>query len=307
MQQGPFDLSNIKCHVPTGCCPLDPCKVTLEDFICAVRTLLPEGPLFSPAIAGAPLPEPPGSPGVGCLPVGCAPVCDGTAVPEETCTSTPQQMQINLTDSFAATAFTALEAYCCMLRELDPCTATSTVDRWLQRYGVPQGACDPVWSTELKQLLLCLLSRISNNFVLNKKNLEAVAAYFGVEVKIYTAGDFNCGGIPGLWTLGRGRFRGGTPTPCAPLDSCEGSDPLGPLPASLSLFPPCATLPSIDVVACQAETVVPANCLLPGAGGTVQPSAPLYDAFFWLMERVVPMNVDICFYRCEDTPCGEIV
>lgn len=307
MQQGPFDQSNVKCYEPVGCCPLDPCKVTEDDFICAVRTLLPEGPVFNPALASEPPPDPPPVPGVGCFTVGCTPVCDGSAIVEEACTDTPQQMQINTIDSYAATAFTALQAYCCMLKELDPCTAVTTVDRWLERYGVRRSACDPTWSDELKSLLLCLLSRLSNNFVLNKKNLESIAAYFGVEVKIYNAGDFNCSGIPGMWTLDRQRERGGTPTGCAPVDSCDTGEVIGPLPSLVPLARSCATLPSIDIVACQAETVVPTNCLLPGTGGLVEPSAPLYDAFFWLMERVVPSNADICFYRCEDTPCGEIV
>lgn len=307
MQQGPFDLSNVKCYEPEGCCPLDPCKITQDDLICAIRTLLPEGPVFNPAIAGGPLTPQPAPPGVGCFTAGCGTVCDGAEVPVETCTDSPQQMQINTVDVFAATAFTAIQAFCCMLKELDPCTSVTTVERWLERYGVLRSACDPTWSPELKSMILCLMSRLSNNFILNKKSLEALAAYFGVTVQIYNAGDFNCDGVPGMWTLDRGRIRGGTPTGCAPVDACAGGGVIGPLPSLVPLQQACVTLPSIDVVVCQAETVVPSNCLLPGTGGPVQPSTELYDAFFWLMDRIMPMNADICFYRCEDTPCGEIV
>lgn len=345
MQQGPFDLSNVKCYEPEGCCPLDPCKITQDDLICAIRTLLPEGPVFNPAIAGDPLTPTPTPPGVGCFTAGCGVVCDGAEVPVETCTDTPQQMQINTVDVFAATAYTAIQAFCCMLKELDPCTAVTTVERWLERYGVLRSECDAEWSDDLKKLILCLLPKLSNNFVLNKRNLESLAAYFGVAVKIYNAGDFNCSGIPGMWTLDRGRVRGGTPTGCAPIDSCDLNDryryllgkeldgyhyiltgltesgsvsleglyeagpqaPIIPPSTTVAAFGPCATLPAIDVVVCQAETVVPSNCLLPGTGGPVQPSTELYDAFFWLMDRIMPMNADICFYRCEDTPCGEIV
>jgi len=345
MQQGPFDISNVKCYEPVGCCPLDPCKVTKEDFICAVRTLLPEGPLFNPAIAGDPLPEPVGTLGVGCLTVGCQPVCGEGAIPDPGCTDTPQQMQINMVDVYASTAFTSLEAYCCMLKELDPCTAVNTVDRWLERYGVLRTECDPEWTPEIKSLLLCMLSRVSNNFVLNKRNLDALAAYFAVKVTIYTPGDFNCGPEIGGWTLYRGRSQGGTPTGCRVEDACDGSyQYLLGLNDSLTYerllgsngflylplqgrgdespveekFPSerasqsfvrwgsaCVTLPSIDLVVCQAETVVPANCLLPGAEGPVEPSADLYEAFLWLLNRLVGLNVDICIYRCDDAPCLE--
>lgn len=345
MQQGPFDLSNVKCYAPEGCCPPDPCAITKEDLICAIRTLLPEGPVFNPAIAGDPLTPSPSPPGVGCFPVGCSVVCDGAEVPNEPCTDTPQQMQINTVDVFAATTYTALQAYCCMLRELDPCTAVNTVDRWLERYGVLRSPCDAEWSADLKSMILCLISKLSNNFVLNKRNLESLAAYFGVTVKIYNAGDFNCDGIPGMWTLDRGRTRGGTPTGCAPVDICGTEDrhryllgkesdgyhyiltgltesgrvnleglyegvpsvPITPPPVTVAAFGSCVTLPGIDIVVCQAETIVPDNCLLPGTGRTVQPTAELYDAFFWLIEYILPVNVDLCFYRCEDTPCGENV
>lgn len=305
MQQGPFDLSNVKCYEPVGCCPLDPCMVTLEAFICAVRALLPEGPVFNPAIIAAPLPVPPDPIGVGCFTVGCEPVCGSNEIADPACTDDPQQMQINLVDAFAATAYTSLEAYCCMLKELDPCTAINTVDRWLERYGVLPTECDTAWSVEIKALLLCMLSRVSNDFVLNKRNLDALAAYFAVEVRILTPGDFNCGPMVGGWTLYRGRERGGTPIGCVPVDACTDEERLTPLPSFVRWGSACVTLPSIDLVVCQAETVVPANCLLPGTEGPRQPSAELYEAFLWLLNRLIGVNVDICVYRCDDMPCLE--
>lgn len=305
-QKNPFDTANIQCYVPTGCCVLDPCKVTVEDFICAIRSLLPEGPLFTTTLPGAPPPTPPAPPGVGCYTVGCTVVCDGLEILDPQCTNDPQHMQINLTDVYAATAFTAVEALCDMLRELDPCTADTTVDCWLARYGVRFGDCDPVWGADTKKLLLCLLAKLSHGYVLNKATLDAVAAYFGVVARIFNAGDFNCTGIPGRWTLGRSR-RNGTPVACIPVDSCDpDSEVLPPGPQPLTFNPPCTIPPTIDIVICQAETAVPGNCLLPGVGYTVAPSAELFDAFEWLLKRMLSRGVDICVYRCEDAPCLEI-
>lgn len=340
MQNGPFDYSNVKCYVPTGCCPIDPCKVSLDDFICAVRALLPPGAVFNTTAAPIEPPVPVLPPGVGCITVGCDPVC-GAPVPDPECDNDPRAPQLAIVDAFAATSFTAVEALCCMLVELDPCTAQSTVDRWLARYGVPQGACDPTWSIEVKALLLCMLSKVSHNFVLNKKNLDALGSYFGVNVRIFNSGEFNCGGLPGLFTLARTRGVC-TPSetlPCTTLYSpLIGRDSAGLYQyllgkkddgtygrlvngfendysdiimelrrknSSIKFNPPCAPPPSLDLVVCQTETTVLSNCLLPGPGYTVTPTQELYEAFLWLLNRLISAGTDICIYRCEDVPCLE--
>jgi hypothetical protein len=303
MQQGPFDLSNIKCYAPVGCCPLDPCKVTQEEFICAVRTLLPEGPMFNTALSGvAPPPDP--VTGVGCFTVGCTPVCDTDLPGDDTnCNDNPVAFHMIMVDAYAAAAYRTLEAQCCALRELDPCTAEVTVDRWLERYGVPQGECDPVWTAPTKKLILCLLSKLSNGFILNKLGLESLAAYFGVKTWIYNAGDFNCDHVPGIWTLGRRRC---LPSGSSwPITDC--SLPVAPRGTpQVKWGGACSTGPAIDIVVCQAETWVPDNCLVPGTGATVTPTEELYSAFQWLLSRLLSANTNICVYRCEDVPCLEI-
>lgn len=301
-QQGPFDYSNIQCYQDTGCCLLDPCRFTLSAFIYAVRSLLPQGPLFNNSISNdAPLF--PVAPGVGCETVGCDTLCDGNEITEDSCTSNPQHAQMNLVDAYAFTAFSSITALCDMLKELDPCTANLTVDCWLARYGVEFTDCDEVWGADTKKLLLCLLSKLANNFVLNKRSLDSLASYFGVEARIYTAGDINCPALPGAWTLGRGR---GTPIGCAPLDSCDpDSPPAGPFPQTLRLSGNCFQLPSIDIVICRAETVVEPNCLLPDTGGPVSPTSELYAAFEWLLGKLLPAGSDICVYRCDAAPCLE--
>lgn len=302
MQHGPFDFSNVKCYVPTGCCPVSPCAITEDDFICAVRALLPPGEVFNTTKAPIEPPDPVPAPGVGCFTVGCDPVC-GSPINDPECADNPPASQLGIVDAFAATSFGVIEALCCALRELDPCTAQTTVDRWLARYGVPQGSCDPSWSTKVRALILCLLAKISHNFVLNRKNLDGVASYFGVEVSIFTAGELNCGtGLPGLITLARApRYSRG----CGGVPACGG----GPVPdlrqLTLQWGGACATPPSLDLVVCQAETTVLSNCLLPGPGYTVEPSQELYEAFLWLLDRLISAGTDICVYRCEDVPCME--
>lgn len=302
MQNGPFDTSNVKCYVPTGCCPVSACAITLDDFMCAVRALLPEGEVFNTTKADTQPPTPTPPVGVGCFTVGCDPVC-GENVEQPLCDDTTPAPQLAIVDAFAATSYGVVERLCCMLAELDPCTAVTTVDRWLARYGVPLGACDPSWSDEVKSLLVCIMSRISHNFVLNKANLTALGTYFGVVTTIYNAGQINCGGgMPGLITLARApRFSRG----CADVGGC-GDAPVPDLrQKTVTWGAPCTVPPSIDLVVCRAETVVAENCLLPGAGYTVTPTQELYDAFLWLLDKLISAGTDICVYRCEDVPCLE--
>lgn len=305
MQQGPFDFSNVKCYEKTGCCPVSPCDISLDDFICSVRALLPPGEVFNTTAprTSASVTQ---APGVGCFTVGCAPVC-GESIDDPACDDEPPAPQIGMVDAFAATAYTAVEALCCMLKELDPCTAQTTVERWLARYGVPPSACAPTWSDETKALLLCLLAKVSHNFVLNKRNLDALAAYFGTTVSIFDAGDLNCGGLPGLFTFYRrlGQCTPRSTLPCVEGDASEIIVNMRAKNFRVQFDSACKPPPPIDLVVCQQETHVETNCLLPGAGYTVTPTQELYDAFLWLLDRLVSSGVNICVYRCEDVPCLE--
>src|SRR3954454_3110851 len=131
-----MDVPGIACHTPDGCgCGPDPCAISLEDFICAVRQLLPEGEPYRPSKApgttpvqnsGATVicddtPNVVGSPGCAgeqLIVGGCwgddRPVACGE---EETAP------QLAVIDSFAAVLYGFVQALCKALCELDQCCA----------------------------------------------------------------------------------------------------------------------------------------------------------------------------------------
>lgn len=301
-QNSPFDYRNVKCYRPEGCCPISPDKISLDEFLCAVRALLPPGTVFNHTLPARDPVQTITGVGAGCARVGCEQVVFGSCCETDPdCTSNPQYAQVNVVDVFAATAYSVMQQIYATYLESDPCTATLTIDKWLDRYGFPSGPCAPQWSTETKKLVLCLLQQLQGGYVLNKQTLDSVAAYFGVCITLRTPGDFNCGDNSMIngWTLGRDYPRAER---CLSVNSCDpDSPPLPPSPARLVFTGRCdVSRVAIDIITCKCPTVVPANCLLPGSGGPVEPSDELYEAFHWLLQQMLPRGPDICVLRCED-------
>src|SRR5215471_13142676 len=68
---GPDD-PGIACYVPDGCCGPDICLLGLDDFICQIRSLLPEGEIFNNTKKTVREPaQNYGAITVGCARVGC--------------------------------------------------------------------------------------------------------------------------------------------------------------------------------------------------------------------------------------------
>jgi PKD repeat protein len=53
------DVPDIHCYVPDGCCGPDICLIGLEDLICQIRSLLPEGEIFNTTLKPQKEPTPP--------------------------------------------------------------------------------------------------------------------------------------------------------------------------------------------------------------------------------------------------------
>jgi len=293
-QSGP-DVPMIQCYIPDGCCGPSPCDIGEADFVCAIRSLLPEGDLWNttlPTLA----PEV-GTSGVGAMTVGCSRVgceqlvfgscCEAAAIPCDTAKVAPQLAVI---DSFAATAYFALQALCATLIELDPCTAQRSVRCWGARYGlVSADLCEPKWSNDVLSALLCETIRL-RGAVINWETLQILAARFGAEISISAAGDFNCGPI-GWWTMARDIVA------CPQEETCPpGTEPdpfAGPW---MRLVPACVGPPdSLNIVLAPADITSPENCNLPSV------SAPhdeeMYAALKWLLPRILPPQILWCIYE----------
>src|SRR5262245_60730230 len=116
------DVAGIKCYTPDGCCGPSPCDVTLEQFICQVRSLLPEGDIYN-ATRIATNPDA-ATANKGAITVGCAEVGDeqlvfgGCCGDDVSCAvGEPIAPQLAVVDSYSAVAYEAVVALCAMLRE----------------------------------------------------------------------------------------------------------------------------------------------------------------------------------------------
>src|SRR5262245_60146154 len=99
------DVAEIQCYTPDGCCAPSPCGVTEDEFLCAVRALLPEGDIFNNTKhAQLVPPRNVGAGTIGCANVGCEQLVIGGCCEDEPipCTDTPYAPQLAVVDSFSA-------------------------------------------------------------------------------------------------------------------------------------------------------------------------------------------------------------
>jgi hypothetical protein len=313
------DIPAIYCHQPEGCCGADVCGVTEEEFVCAIRALLPEGEVWNNTrkyrpsyehsaasmigcsniecgqlIDGGPAANR-GTTMVGCAMVGCEQLVWGGCCDDEIpCEDEPPQApQLAVVDAFAATAYGVLRALCDMLRELDPCTARQTIKRWAARMGIVYpDPCAPGWSDEMLTILICLFPRLRFE-VWNQEALQRLAAFFGVCIKLYEPGKFNCDYGPAQgwagWTLARDR------PACPPPQA-------GPL---IRMVSTCYKPPSaINIVLCQPACInLPPNCNLPVRPSVWPRPNELLEAFKYVLGLVLPGNVPVCLYDCDGGQC----
>lgn len=297
------DVPAIHCRPPDGCCGPNVCAVTEEEFVCAIRALLPEGEPWNNTRAYTPSRGPAtGATTVGCAEVGCEQMvfggcCDTPAIPCED--EPPLAPQLAVVDAFAAVAYSAVQALCAILRELDPCTAEETLHRWAERLGIEHpDQCGPGWSDEMLALLVCLFARLRFE-VWTFAALQRLAALFGVCVTLREAGRFNCDGpAAGWWTMAR------THTPCPPRQTCP-PGPIPALPGLLALTPACQEPPlSLNIVVCPPACVeLPPNCNAPPSTQPPLDPAELREAFKRLMPQLLPRNALFCVYDCNPADC----
>lgn len=299
-QAGP-DVPPIQCYVPDGCCGPSPCQISEDQFICAVRSLLPEGDLYNTTLPNL-APETQvagiGAMTVGCSKVGCEQMvfgscCEAAAIP---CDAEHVAPQLAIIDSIAAVAFKAMQGLCATLTELDPCTAQATVTCWGARFGlVADDPCGPQWSDDVLTALMCELIRL-RQAVVNWETLQEVAARFGASITLSAAGDMNCGPL-GWWTMARDMPE------CPQSPTCpEGVTPNRWAGPWMQLVPTCQGLPdSLNIVVSPTGINPPPNCNLPSV--SVPHVAELYEAFKWLLVKLLPKTVLFCIYDRNVANC----
>jgi Bacterial Ig-like domain len=311
------DIPDILCHEPDGCCGPSPCGVKLDDFICAVRALLPEGQIYnntlSPASTAVVLPA--RSLTVGCAVVGCEQLIFGSCCEDLiSCDDSPQAPQIAVVDAYAAVAFSVIQALCAMLKELDPCTAEQTIKRWALRFGIGKpDPCGEAWPDNVLALLICLMLQMRHN-VMNWAYIEMLAGLFGAQLTLRYAGAFTCDeeeDVHYWWSMARDQricaeqhichdwieYR---PEDCPKPDYC----PPPPAPQFNGLSATChGSLPSFNVIFEPVERVLPPNCNLPKQPATLPHDPQLYEVFKWLLPQILPPAF-WCFYEGEpDAGC----
>jgi hypothetical protein len=309
------DTPGIACYTPDGCgCGPGPCAITLDDFICAVRQLLPEGEPYRPskAPAGNPVensgatvicdetPNIVGSPGCAggeqLIHGGCC--SDGGPI---ACVEEEIAPQLAVVDSFAAVLYGFVQALCKALCELDPCCAKDTLNRWAERFGIvrtdAQGCVVP-FPDPVLSFLVCIYFQLKD-VVFNLKSLEDLGRLFGARVEMQYAGAFNCSYYGHYWHMARNvdaTCQEGRPAACGPATR---------LPQRTVPLVPCETTPdSINVLLCPTERIFPANC------NTGQrpplPYDPEYlEAFRWLLGKILPSSVFWCVYDCKHFDCPD--
>lgn len=293
-ESGP-DIPGVACWSPTGCCLPSPCVVSQNDFICAVRSLLPEGDIFNNTRQA--IYDPPKSVGaitVGCARVGCEQLilggcCDDTIF----CDDDPIAPQLAVVDAYAASAYRVVQALCLMMRELDSCSAVVTRRKWAARLGL-----NFEWSDATLAQVMCIWPHLRGR-VWNWATLQEIAARFGASITLREAGDMNCDPAfaNGWWTMARDRAE------CPQIDACPPEAKPAYFPPVMHLDPACGTLPlSLNLIVCPSDIFIPDNCNLPG--NHVFPHDPdLYAAFKELLPRILPQPVFWCSYECDPAHC----
>lgn len=294
---GPDD-PGIYCWIPNDCCAPSPCVIREDQFICSVRTLLPEGEIYNNTlVTEKEQPINRGTVTVGCARVGCEQLvfggcCDDTIH----CDDDPIAPQLAVVDAFAAAVYKIIPALCELLRELDPCTARRSIRRWAERMGLKHPDCSKEWSEGLLAALICLLMQLRGR-VLNWKNLTEIAAMFGAELEIYYAGDL-CGPVScdadGIgWPMARNQTECPPPILCG--DPCHNkfNDRL------IRLSPTCESQPqSLNILLKQSDIILPGNCNLPWTTPRHLPhDDERYAAFKWLLPQIMPQPAFYCFYE----------
>jgi len=296
------DEPAIQCYTPDGCCGPSACDVTEEDFICKIRALLPEGQIYN----NTALASRPGSTAI--LDLGTITICDNKIGCEQLifggcceqisipCDDDPALPQLALIDAFAAVGFSAVEALCVLLRELDPCTAQLTIRQWAQRYGIEYpDPCAGTWSDEVLALLICLMWRIRFR-VRNWDYLTELAAFFGAQMVMHYAGDMNCGPL-GWWTMARDA------AVCPPKTACP-DEVLKPQPELIPLVPTCYSVGmSLNIVMWPGQRVLPANCNLPSVPSPQPHDPELYEVWKWLLPQLLPPGPLYCIYQRDPANC----
>jgi hypothetical protein len=300
------DTAEILCRVPDGCCGPTACDVDEDGFICQIRALLPEGQIFNnTAMATSPLTQRPilhlGAITVGCNKVGPGNqlVFGGCCEDEIPCADEPALPQLALADAFGAVGFTAVEALCVMLRELDPCTAQLTIRMWARRLGViAPGPCAQEFSDKVLALLICIIWRLRFE-VANWDFLSRLAGLFGAQIVLRYAGQFDCPEQhpSGWWTMARDQ------AVCPDKLNCP-DDPLPSHGELIPLVPACySALMSLNIIVAPGERIFPPNCNLPTVPSPQPHDPEFYEAFKWLLPKILPRNAFWCVYERDDVNC----
>jgi hypothetical protein len=275
--------------------------MTEDEFICQIRTLLPEGDVWNTTLPTK-APEAGttaiGAAAVGCMRVGCEQLvfgscCAAVAIP---CDDEAVAPQLAIVDAFAAVAYKAVLQLCDMLKELDPCTAEKTIRRWGERFGlVSDNPCDPQWSDRTVSALICVMLEIKRH-PMNLAYLEALAARFGAEVVVREAGDMNCGPT-GWWTMARDRAECPLPAACPPEARPDWS-------SVIRMHPGCEGLPlSLNLITAPSEIRLPDNCNLTPPDKVLPHDPELYAAFKWLLPKILPQPAFWCIYERRPAEC----
>lgn len=294
------DEPGISCYVPEGCCP-DLCALTEDDYICQVRTLLPqgEGPYNATQIAYRVPPQNMGATTIGCARIGCEQLIIGGCCDDENlCDDDPIAVQLAVVDSWAAAAYKVIRALCDALRELDPCTSEKKIREWAKRLGIiSDDPCGPQWSDETLKVLVCVLPMIKKR-PFNMELLTELAGVFGATVTVRAAGAFNDGCAPGWWSMARDRDPNCAEPVACPPDARHYGEPL------IQFVPECEQIPdSLNIVLCPSERKLPENCNLPIPTTTLPHDPELFQALWHYLPKLLPPPTFWCLYNCDPADC----
>ena len=192
-----------------------------------------------------------------------------------------------------------MAAVCTMLRELDPCTAESTLASWATRYGLlPIGRCDYQFTDKQLKAIVCFLYTYAQNDVpLNFAKIAEIAAAFGAEVEFTYAGDFSdCNPYPGWWTLARSGCEHENTMPM-----CDGSAVGNSTLVRLVTTCDDTLQLSLNVILRPIDIHIAGNCNHEAVDLPHDPE--LYEAFKILLERILPQTASICIYEEGESEC----
>lgn len=296
------DVPEVYCWTPTDCCAPSPCTITEEQFLCAVRSLLPEGEIYNNTLVA--YREPPVNRGVitvGCARVGCEQLIFGGCCEDIIfCDDEPIAPQLAVVDCFAAAAYKIIPVLCEILRELDPCTARRNIRRWAERLGIGHpDPCGGRWSDELLGFLICFVLYVRGR-IINLDTLTELAAMFGAKLDIFYAGDINCSPWPAWWTMARDQPE------CERIVPCLDDPAFNAYETPLRLRACDGKPQSLNIVLCPSDIVLPGNCNLPVTQSQTFPhDAERYEAFKWLLPQILPQPVYWAFYECADESAAD--